>query len=682
MIKNNRNNEQIYGRNDMIMLDQNNKIYGSLGLADKYVMKTEEGTRLTLSNPKQGKFGDVLTEFNMYGRSEQLSTTGANLIDVDSMLNECLVKNDDGTYSISKTETNRFSKRFPVNLTAGTVVRFDANVIDYNGTYNLPLQLSINYQTISPGTAITLDGDVSEVTIYQDVENDVGTYTKFKNAILSIGRTQIPYEPYTSGKPSPNPEYPQEIVSVGQKLSTGKNLINADDYYSVYKQADGMYKVNNVKLNSIIIIFDSSMVGKTYTASCSLNCPNTVSGVVLEANIDSKKVLGNIIHTNESGISKVTFTPKTARDSIKITYGDGRGDVIFSDFQIEASSFATSYEPYTGGVPALYQKDIEVNVRGKNMLNSAFLNSTFSVDGISAKQNSDGRYTISGTPKVNGIIILWIGGGWNNTIPIFTIPQGNYYSNVSLLYYDGKNRTSKRGAFTLLEPFSVTGVMYAQEYVINEKYNFLIAPQLELGSEATSYEPYQEEQTVSLPYILNAIPVPNGGNYTDQSGQQYIADYVDMERGKVVRKIGKVILTGEENWEIGFENWKTYPHVFRAEELKKDILKGDTMNAKYMWYQKHANLDLDSMNAPYDRCIAVSDIRFSSVNEFTNELKKQNSNGTPLIAYYITSAPQEENLSLEEIEFLKLLSIYYPVTIIENNYNTWMKATYKSTESV
>lgn len=66
MIENNRNNEQIYGRNDMIMLDPNNKIYGSLGIADKYVMKTEEGTGLVLNNPKLGSFGDVLTEFNIY----------------------------------------------------------------------------------------------------------------------------------------------------------------------------------------------------------------------------------------------------------------------------------------------------------------------------------------------------------------------------------------------------------------------------------------------------------------------------------------------------------------------------------------------------------------------------------------------------------------------------------------
>jgi hypothetical protein len=198
----------------MIMLDPNNKIYGSLGLADNYVMKTEEGTKLALSNPKLGSFADVLTEFNIYGHSEQESTTGANLIDVDSMLNECLVKNADDTYSILKTETNRFSKSFPVNLKAGTKVSFNADVIEYNGVYNLKLQVNTGYGTISVGKTLTLKSDITDVTIYQDGNNDVGTYTKFKNAILSVGEAKVPYEPYTGGKPSPSLDYPQEIKSV------------------------------------------------------------------------------------------------------------------------------------------------------------------------------------------------------------------------------------------------------------------------------------------------------------------------------------------------------------------------------------------------------------------------------------------------------------------------------------
>lgn len=245
MIKNNRNNEQIYGRNDMIMLDPNNKIYGSLGLADRYVMKTEEGTKLTLSNPKLGSFDDVLTEFNIYGMSKQESTTGANLIDIDNMLNECLVKNADDTYSILKTETNRFSKSFPINLKAGTVVRFDADVIEYNGTYNNKLQCDFGSDTIRECHTITLREDITKVTIYQDSSNDVGTYTKFKNAILSVGKAKVPYEPYTGGKPSPSPDYPQEIKSV---VNPTVKVTNEDG--TQFETANLTYTLNAIKVAS------------------------------------------------------------------------------------------------------------------------------------------------------------------------------------------------------------------------------------------------------------------------------------------------------------------------------------------------------------------------------------------------------------------------------------------------
>lgn len=59
--------------------------------------------------------------------------------------------------------------------------------------------------------------------------------------------------------------------------------------------------------------------------------------------------------------------------------------------------------------------------------------------------------------------------------------------------------------------------------------------QIELSENTTTYEPYHE-QTVTLPYTLNAIPVSSGGNVTID-GQQYIADYVDVERGKLIRMV-------------------------------------------------------------------------------------------------------------------------------------------------
>ena len=204
------------------------------------ILKNRTGAEISASgNPaimSDTLKNNPMNEMKVFGWSKQESTTGANLIDVNSMLNDCLIKNEDETYSIKKTEDDRFSKTFPVNLKAGTAVRFDADIVEYNGAYNKPLQISFfNYQTIIAGQAIVLNSDVTGVTIYQDSTNNHGTYTQFKNAILSIGDIQIPYEPYTGGKPSPNPDYPQQIVSAGSdgKIGVevrGKNLVDVYGY--------------------------------------------------------------------------------------------------------------------------------------------------------------------------------------------------------------------------------------------------------------------------------------------------------------------------------------------------------------------------------------------------------------------------------------------------------------------
>lgn len=59
--------------------------------------------------------------------------------------------------------------------------------------------------------------------------------------------------------------------------------------------------------------------------------------------------------------------------------------------------------------------------------------------------------------------------------------------------------------------------------------------QIEYGTQATEYEPYKE-QSIALPITLNAIPVSSGGNVTI-GGQQYFSDYIDVERGKLVRRV-------------------------------------------------------------------------------------------------------------------------------------------------
>lgn len=287
-----------------------------------------------------------LQGLRLYGKSKQVTTTGANLFDANDV-SKGYVSDDSGSNIVV---TNSYCSNF---ITVSAKTKYYLYSGQDGGRWGAFYD--------SSKTFILGIGPDKYNSVFETPEN--AAYIRFtveynnnnpdfaRNVIFAKSTVALPFEPYTGGKPSPSPEYPQEIVSAGENGSIGieiarKNLLNEDKYYSAYKQTDGMYKVDNVKLNDIRIIFDSSMVGKTYTASCNLNCPNTVSAVSLETNIDGKKMLGNNILTNKSGISKITFTPKTVRDSIKITYGTGSGDIIFSDFQIEAGSFATSYEPY------------------------------------------------------------------------------------------------------------------------------------------------------------------------------------------------------------------------------------------------------------------------------------------------------------------------------------------------
>ena len=73
-------------------------------------------------------------------------------------------------------------------------------------------------------------------------------------------------------------------------------------------------------------------------------------------------------------------------------------------------------------------------------------------------------------------------------------------------------------------------------------------PQMLLSDKLLPYSPYREQLlTLSTPNGLPGIPVTSGGNYTDQNGQQWVCDEVDLERGVKVQRIDKT----------SFDNTKT-----------------------------------------------------------------------------------------------------------------------------
>lgn len=67
------------------------------------------------------------------------------------------------------------------------------------------------------------------------------------------------------------------------------------------------------------------------------------------------------------------------------------------------------------------------------------------------------------------------------------------------------------------------------------------------NASSPDYEPYREQLlTLPTPNGLPGIPVTSGGNYTDSTGQQWVCDEVDLERGVRVQRVYKVDVDGEK----------------------------------------------------------------------------------------------------------------------------------------
>lgn len=63
---------------------------------------------------------------------------------------------------------------------------------------------------------------------HRNEELDEDATVVFEDLIVGIGSTALPFEPYTGGKPSPSPEYPQEIESTGDVGEIGVTVTGAN----------------------------------------------------------------------------------------------------------------------------------------------------------------------------------------------------------------------------------------------------------------------------------------------------------------------------------------------------------------------------------------------------------------------------------------------------------------------
>ena len=192
---------------------------------------------------------------------------------------------------------------------------------------------------------------------------------------------------------------------------------------------------------------------------------------------------------------------------------------------------------------------VDVVVTGKNLIPT-----NLAQDGISYNADTK-RWKFEALSKYGIINVRIIDPNKGSCI----LPAGQYtittidsqnmvYTTVSDIGNDWKTLATVKKTNTSVT-FTLTKDTKIRIYIVPEDItqSGYVQVQLERGATATSYQPYREPQTLTIntPNGLCGIPVDTGGNYTDSTGQQWICDEVDLERGVKVQRVYQVDIDGE-----------------------------------------------------------------------------------------------------------------------------------------
>lgn len=266
------------------------------------------------------------------------------------------------------------------------------------------------------------------------------------------------------------------------------------------------------------------------------------------------------------GGSGSTITPATIKPML---YQDGDG--TWEPFMGGIASPNPEYpqEPnFVGDYNEGTQKyDIDFVTSGKNLLNNEA--NTFSFKGVTFTINKDKSILLSGTATET---IYWNDGKLSANLyndKIYTLsgcPSGGglnkyymYLYNESFSLNDTGNGVTNMSKVTKKVVF---GIAILSGVNVN---GLVFKPQLEIGTTATDYQPYQGFETTTLQLNQPLRELPNGVKDT-------------IENGVVTRRVGEITFDGSEMWYknsgSNSNNWMYYVTIahIRAKGLCDSLL--------------------------------------------------------------------------------------------------------------
>lgn len=225
--------------------DQINELQKSEALQDEAINKLKDDVDLKVTQPYLNNNDSThitssdngsLKNIVVKGNTVQNSTKGVNLINCTAKTTTIngitMINNGDGTYTVNGTATDDFDIAL-AKYAMKQNIYYTLSGCPSGGsetTYYLDPR-GYEYDT---GSGLTIRNPERDFINYIRIviKKDVTVNNLLFKPMFNEGQTAQPFEPYTGGKPSPSPDYPQEVKGIDkiEGKIVGKNLFDINQF--------------------------------------------------------------------------------------------------------------------------------------------------------------------------------------------------------------------------------------------------------------------------------------------------------------------------------------------------------------------------------------------------------------------------------------------------------------------
>lgn len=513
----------------------------------------------------------------------------------------------------------------------------------------------------------------------------------------------------------------QELKMFGkssQETTSGNQLLNYDAWKTISVEGgNAVFENNGVTLTASKtdcytgygVNFSEAMmipisVGQTVTISW--DADENVEGQVFifPDGINSNNVVCDTRYSRN-----MQYTAIDGDTKIKFRFGVyNTGDTIhYKNIMINYGSGPLPYEPYTGGIPSpnpSYPQTIEsVGDKCTNHFDAETLYGQY--------KQGDGSYRTTAI-NIHNIERHFTVDELGKTFCFSAMVRVESSEMTALVsgYINGAyiygNTVGTIGEYALTKvvvtPTTVNDVVRISYSTGGNNYISVKNVMLNEGTEPLSYELYRSGyqidiisedadleptksslSTLYLPEPLRGIPVQSGGNYTDESGQQYISDVLRVfsdGTGEIERNVVGLIIDDS----LSITQWSDSFLCVQDAQTRCPLAINDVVLCDNFVYKPHNTRGASEYvfaNVGFGQIILYN----PNNNKYTIEslqslIAEKCDSGNPITALYATSEPTIEPLTADQVS--AVLETYNPVTHISNGEEADMDVAYAANTKV